>query len=373
MTRRVLILQESLPEYRVPLFREIRRQAAERAISVDIAHGLAIGAAGHRLNTGTLEDAIHVRNRYLRLPGPRQAAVWQGAIRACMSADLVVVEQANRLLLNYVLLAASTLRRPKVAFWGHGKNMQGSSATLAEQAKRRIALRPSWWFAYTDRVASYLVGLGYPARQITVVGNTIDVAALGRVVQRLRMEGLHKSFHRCLFLGGFYRQKRLDLLFDAADTIIQGHPEFELHVAGAGELQQQVEIFAAARPWVTYHGRVEGLARARLLASSTLLLMPGLVGLVALDSFASGVPVVTIADSLHSPEFDYIAPNHNGVVLGAGADAKTFAAAIIDLLADKTRLERLSKGALDSVRHHSIDACAERFVTGLSRALDSPG
>jgi L-malate glycosyltransferase len=373
MTRRVLILQETLPEYRVPLFREIRRQAAERAMSVDVAHGFAIGPAGHRLNTGTLEGSVHVTNRYLRLPGPRQPAVWQGAIRECMSSDLVVVEQANRLLLNYVLLATRTLRGPKVAFWGHGKNMQGSSATLAERAKTHIAMRPSWWFAYTDSVASYLEKVGYPAWRITVVGNTIDVAALGLAVQQLRIEGLEKSSHRCLFLGGLYREKRLDLLFDAADTIIQRDPAFELHLAGTGELQQQVERFAAARSWVTYHGRVEGLTRARLLASSALLLMPGLVGLVVLDSFASGVPVVTLVDSLHSPEFDYIVPDRNGVVLGAGADARTFAAAIIELLADKAKLRRLSEGALDSVRHHSIDACAERFVSGLSRALDTAG
>jgi len=290
-----------------------------------------------------------------------------------MGSDLVVVEQANRLLLNYLLLAAKTLRGPKVAFWGHGKNMQGPSATLTERAKKHIAMRPSWWFAYTDSVAAYLEELGYPARRITVVGNTIDVVALRRAVQQLREEGLEKSFHRCLFLGGLYREKRLDVLFDAADAIIQREPAFELHVAGTGELQRQVELFAAARPWVTYHGRVEGLARARLLASSALLLMPGLVGLVVLDSFASGVPVVTLADSLHSPEFDYIAPNENGVVLGAGADAMTFAAAIIELLADKAKLQRLSDGALDSVQHHSIDDCAERFVTGLSRALDTAG
>lgn len=371
MTARVIILQETLPHYRVALLEQVGDRAAERGIAVEVVHGHAPGERGRRLSTGALQDAVTIHNRYLRAPGSNGTVVWQPALRRCLSADLVVVEQANRLLINYVLLLAQRLRGLKVAFWGHGRNLQASPTSLAERTKGRMARLPSWWFAYTAGVAEHLGSLGFPQDRVTIVGNTIDVIGLRRAVDQHRPR-CGTAPLRCAYVGGFYNHKRLDLLFEASDLIADRLPGFELLIAGSGEQRSEVERFVRDRSWASYLGPVEGDDRARLLASVRLLLIPGLVGLVVLDSFAAGVPLVSTADALHSPEIEYIDEGVNGVLLPS-ADATTYARKVIELLENEPALERLRRGAYRSAEEHGIAQAAERFVGGIESALEMAG
>lgn len=370
MKRQVVILQETFPRYRVELFAEICRQAVDNDIDVHLVHGRAPGKRGERSGGGSLHGATLVRNRYLPIPGVTTLPVWQSALRSCLHADLVVVEQANRLLINYLLLLAERLRGPRVAFWGHGRNLQASPSSIAERFKSRVAIMPSWWFAYTPKVALLLKERGVPAARITVVGNTIDVVARAHDVERSKAGGEVVSPLKCAYLGGLYSLKRLDLLFEAADLIAERLTGFELHIAGSGEQSSDVEHFAERRPWAHYLGPVDGEARAILLASARLLLMPGLVGLVLLDSFAAGVPLVTTADALHSPEIEYLENGVNGVMVPAGLGSEGYAAAVVELLQDPDRCSSLSAHARYSAGFHTVESAAGRFVSGLSAALD---
>ncbi len=369
MTARVVILQETMPQYRVALFQHIQRSAAARGITVEVLHGRALGTRGRRLNTGVLPGARAIRNWYIRAPGENGAVVWQPALRRCLKADLVVVEQANRLLINGVLLLAQRVHGPKVAFWGHGRNLQAVEGSLSERFKARVATAPWWWFAYTESVAEHLASCGVHRDRISVVGNTIDVDALRDAVERQRRRGEPRATARCVYLGGLYAHKRLDLLFAAADLIADRVPGFELVIAGEGEQRAEVEKFAQDRPWAFYTGAITGDARAELLASTRLLLVPGLVGLVLLDSFAAGVPVITTADALHSPEIDYLQNGVNGVMVQSGADAAAYADAVVRIIRDESVWHRLSTGAHRSAAHHTIGCAAERFVRGLESAV----
>lgn len=369
MSRRVVILQETLPQYRVAFFTEIRRQAAAHGITVHVLHGRASAMRGARLSTGKLPEALKIENHYLTIPGSKNTLVWQAALGRCLRSDLVVVEQANRLLINYVLLAAQRLRGPRVAFWGHGRNHQAPRLTHTERLKARIATLPWWWFPYTSGVADYLMQQGFPSARMSIVGNTIDVASLREEIAHVRKARSLTPPARCIFIGGLYKEKRLDVLFDAADRIVQAIPEFELCIAGEGELRPAVERFTVSRPWAHYFGNVEGQRRASLLATAQLLLMPGLVGLVVLDSFAAGVPLVTMADSLHSPEIEYLKHGLNGWIAAKGAGPEEYAIDVIRLLQDKASRDKLSSGASSSADRHTLEDAAARFTDGLRAAL----
>lgn len=369
MTQRVVILQETMPEYRVKLFERIINAASEHDIAVEVVYGHALGARGRRIGGGSFPAARVVRNRYLRVPGTSSPAVWQPAIRRCLRADLVVVEQANRLLINYVLLAAQRSRGPKVAFWGHGRNLQASSTTRAERIKARVALAPSWWFAYTDGVAEHLANLGVARDHTTVVGNAVDVVGLREAVELQRSLTPATSRSTCVYLGGLYEHKRLDLLFEASDLLAARVPGFNLRIAGEGEMRPDVEAFVATRPWAEYLGKVSGDDHARLLASARLLLIPGLVGLVILDSFAAGVPLVTTADALHSPEIEYLQNGVNGVISGASLGPEGYAVTVASLLNDPPALVALSEGAQRSAGRHTVEGAAMRFTAGLVSAV----
>ncbi len=372
MIGRVVILQETLPHYRVPLMAAIIDAASQRGIKVLLLHGSAPGARGSRMNSGALDAATLIDNKYFTIPGGNGVAVWQAALSRCLAADLIVVEQANRLLLNYVLLALRRGGGPAVAFWGHGRNYQSRKPSgFLERLKAALAKSPDWWFAYTRGVAEYLVQLGYPERRVTIVENTIDVVGLRSSVAQAQTTVQPTEARRCLFLGGLYEDKRLNVLFSAADLVILTLPTFELHIAGGGELERQVRAYAAERSWVHYHGQVSGQDRAALLATSELLLIPGLVGLVVLDSFAAGVPLVTMADAPHSPEIAYLTDQIDGTVLPEGASPTDYAACVVRLLMDGVAREKLRLGALRAADRHSVEGAAARFVDGLESALTS--
>jgi hypothetical protein len=60
-----------------------------------------------------------VHNRHFRLEKVHEA-VWQPVLSATRKADLVIVDQASRLLVNYVLLARQRFGGPSIALWGMG-------------------------------------------------------------------------------------------------------------------------------------------------------------------------------------------------------------------------------------------------------------
>src|SRR5689334_9127865 len=112
---RVLVVQRQLPAYRLPFFSLLRERLA--ALGIDLS--LVVGPAKSvRRDQGDLDWAVRSGNRVASVKG--REVVWQPVLRAAHAADLVIVEQANRLLANYVLLALGA----RVAFWGHGANLQ---------------------------------------------------------------------------------------------------------------------------------------------------------------------------------------------------------------------------------------------------------
>src|SRR5262249_49851114 len=152
-----------------------------------------------------------------------------------------------------------------------------------------------------------------------------------------------------------YPEKRLGFLLEAAALVAEHVPDFQLVVAGDGPERELAVAAALEHRWVTYLGRVDGVeARAALLRDADLLPVPDAVGLVVVDGFAAGVPLVTTASCLHGPEFEYLEPEANGVVVDGGPEA--YAAEIVSLLRDPERRARLRAGCVEASRRYTLAA-----------------
>jgi glycosyltransferase involved in cell wall biosynthesis len=359
VTRRVVIVQELLPQYRVPFFEGLRSALAEQDIELCLVHGHASGARAQRKDEASIPWATVVRNRRLTIRG-RDVAVWQPALGAIRQADLVIIEHANRFLLNYLLL----LRRPtRLAFWGHGGNLQTSRASGSrERFKRWTARRADWWFAYTEGSAQRVEAAGFPLHRITVVNNSTDTSIFDGVEQP-RIKG------RTIFVGGLDGTKRLGFLLEAAEAAHTKCPSFSLVVVGDGP-QRTLMVDAAAKfSWFDYLGPQFGADKAAALKSAGLLLMPGLVGLAAIDSLAAGTPMLTVDSPTHSPEFEYLDDDRNAVILPEGTTAAAYGAAAAALSSDSLRLEKLRDGCRLSASEFSLNAMIRRFREGVQRAI----
>jgi L-malate glycosyltransferase len=362
----VLIVQEILTAYRVPFYERLRERLDAAGVGLVLAHGFPAGARASRGDQGALPWAVTTDNRHLTVLPGRTPLVWQPLPRSLVRrADVVVVEQANRQLVNYLLLVRAALRhRPRVVFWGHGGNLQvhGLLGRLGERIKRSVSRRAHWWLAYTEGSADRVAALGFPRDRVTVVQNAVEVAVPTTPVDRVPGQ--------CVYVGSLYSHKRIAFLLEAARRTAALRDDFCLVVIGDGEDRPMLEEAAAREPWLDVRGPMFGDETSQVLAASTLLLMPGLVGLAVVDSFATGCPMVTVDLSLHSPEFEYLENGVNGVVLPAGTTSAQYGEQVARLLGDEAALERLRDGCAVAAATYTVDAMFEHVAEGLLAALE---
>jgi glycosyltransferase involved in cell wall biosynthesis len=371
LRRRVTIVQETLPGYRIALFDRLRGRLRAEGVELRLLHGRANRPRERRLQAETLEWATSVHNVNLRLPGVKASLLYQRGVLSSLGSDLVIVEQANRMLGNYLLLAAARVRgRPLVAYWGHGRNHQADGRSRRERFKRRMLGKSDWWFTYTAGVERYLSAQGYPPSRVTVVQNALDTAGWADFLSAERAATAPSGFD-CLFLGGLHEHKRLEFLFEAADVIARLEPRFRLRVAGDGELRDFVVRKARSRAYVQYLGPLAGEDKLRVLAASSFILMPGMVGLVALDSIAAGVPIVTTRGPWHSPEFEYLELAEVAVILPQDADATSYATTVVELLRSPERRRDLVSAAGPLAERLTLDEMVERFAAGIIECLST--
>ena len=376
---RACIVHRFVHHYRVPFYEGLADELAARGIALTLVQGRATDDEARRADDVAMPWAVQIPFRTI---GPkRRPLYWQAGLAPVRGASLVIVAQETRLLLNYVLLARQALGHEPVAFWGHGVNYQTSSASSAAEAvKRRLSTRVHWWFAYTAEVALIVRSMGYPPERITDVRNSIDTRAVRAQLADVTPDetrgllddaGLAGT-NLAVYSGGLYSHKRIDLLLAAAEQVRAAVPDFELVVIGGGPLDGAVRDAAARHPWIHAAGPQFGRDAVRWFGPARLLLMPGLVGLVVLDAFATATPMVTIADSEHSPEFSYLSDGVNSVVLPAGSDAQAYAAEVARLLHDPDTVERLADGCRVAQGDYSIEEMVTRFADGIEQAMGAP-
>jgi glycosyltransferase involved in cell wall biosynthesis len=308
--------------------------------------------------------------------------VWQPAWKYIKDADLIIVVQESKLLLNYFLLLLNFLGLKRMALWGHGKSFQPHRVTsLGERLKGFMTRHVSWWFAYTEESARAVADTGFPQEKITVVHNSIDTRGMAKLAQSLTQKDLNrareaiglKGFSNAIFAGGMYPDKRLEFLLQACEGIKRAVDDFEMIFIGAGPSAPVVRKEADRKPWIHYLGPRFGIELILYLTLSRVMLMPGLVGLSILDSFAIETPLVTTDVNYHSPEISYLRDGFNGIVVQDPESIEAYSAAVIRLLTEDDELERLRAGCRSSREMYTLEAMVENFRTGILRALDDNG
>lgn len=375
--RKVAVVQYRLLHYRVELFEELRAACAAADIELRLIHGDATPSEAVRNDTADLAWAATIHNRHWRVGG--RDLLWQPFSRIVKQTDLVVLMQESRLLSNYPWLFGWGPRNTRVAYWGHGRNFQSNAPTgLRERWKGRLLTSVDWWFAYTDISADIVRLAGFPQERITVLNNAIDnrgfEAELASIsdseVAALRASiGAAEGAVVGLYCGSLYPDKRLDLMIGACERVVAAHPDFRLVIVGDGPSRGELQPIMD-KPWFHWAGSQRGKEKAAWFRASQLFLNPGLVGLHVLDSFVSGVPMVTTNDAKHSPEVAYLQNGVNGIVSEGSVDA--YAAAIHQLIVDPAFRTSLARQARTSAANYTLESMVENFVAGMDACLRMP-
>jgi len=375
---KVVIIQRVLAQYRRPFYELLRNRLAGADIELVLIHCSPSESEALKRDGVEIEWTHHVKDRCIKI-GPYEL-YWQPCLKHIRGADLVIVEQASKLILNYVLVASQMIGLKKVCFWGHGKNFQEHNASaVGEGIKSFMSRCAHWWFAYNDLSAGVVRSLGYPENRITSVQNAIDtrllVAAQQKVtqarLQHIKAKSGINGNNVCIYTGGMYPEKRLDFLLEACVQIKKDVPDFEMIFIGAGPEDSKVKEGAEKYEWVHYVGPKFDEEKVPYFMLSKLFLMPGLVGLSILDAFALETPMVTTDIPYHSPEIDYLIDGVNGVIVRESNDPSVYAAQVSNLLRNDGAREKLIAGCRAAREKYTIEEMVERFAGGIIRALGS--
>lgn len=361
-----------MKEYRVPFFCLLEKELSEQNVELIVAYGRP------DVTTSADDDVS------LPCSSGRPVREWKlfgklsllNAFKEIRSADLVVVEHANKNLINYLLYFFSLARLKRVANWSHGYNRQAKGNSFGERFKRLTLHWSDWWFAYTKGGKSYLVEQGYPTNQITVVQNSIDTSSLKRQMDSFtdqdlfnlrRQMGWSEDSKVAVYCGSLYPAKRIDLLLAACLFVNANLTDFRLLIVGGGKEAETIKRFSAENPWCVYIGPKFGAEKAQYLKLADVFLNPGVVGLSILDAFCAGLPFITCEIDGHGPEIEYLEDGVNGYF--TKADAQSFSMRVLRLLKDPEENLRLRVGALNSASRFSIDSMVKNFSSGIKAAL----
>ena len=373
--KKVVILQHRLLHYRVSLFEQLHTQCLTRGIDLHLVHGQPTRRELPRNDAGTLPWADVVKNRFWEI-GVRDW-LWQPLPKNLHDADLIVMMQESRILSNYPLLLSRFWSNHKIAYWGHGINLQSDAPTgLLEQWKKLFIKKVDWWFAYTQMTVDILIKSSYPTNQITCLNNAIDTvgfkADLAQVsdadlAAERNILGIAANAPVGIFCGSLYPDKKLAFLIAAIDFIHQQSPEFHCLVLGDGPSMPYMHEAAASRPWLHLLGVTKGTKKALYFRMADFMLNPGLVGLHIVDAFCAGLVMATTSGAKHSPEIAYLEAGVNGIMSADNVDE--YAQAILSLIADRTLFNGYKNAALASADIYTLDNMVDQFVDGLSRCL----
>lgn len=370
----VTIVQRILPHYRIPFFRKLAEELLKSRIELQLIYGQESRSAVPVSVPINDSWAYRIRNIYLHLP--KVELVWQPCLSRLSGSDLIVVEQSNRLLINYLLLAKLINRQGRLAYWGHGRNMQARQPDRwREKIKRKFADKVDWWFAYTKMSTDIIIAAGFDAAKMTTVENTIDTQVFADHLANITLEQLKnikatlqiKSENICLYCGGMYPEKEIDFLISACIRIREIIPDFHMIVVGSGPDQYKVEQAARSYPWLCYVGAKYGKELAPYFSLAKAFLLPGLVGLAIIDSFVAQVPLVTTNITTHSPEIAFLKNNNNGIITAFALE--DYVNAVCELLRSDAYLRTLQAGCAHSAQRYTLTRMVNNFADGVRRCL----
>lgn len=374
--KKISIIDRYIPQYRLRFYELLRTHLELENIQLNLIYGSPGIYDALKKDDVQLKWGIPIQNKTICLMG--KELYWQPVFKHIRNSDLVIIDHASRLLVNYILVLENIIAIRKVAFWGHGKNFQqDSSNPLSELIKQRLTTKVTWWFVYNGLSERIVKRQGFPEDRITNVQNAIDTRQLHEEyckiipseVEKKKTELGISGNHIGLFVGAMYPEKRLGFLLETCRFIKQNIPDFEMLFIGSGIDVDLVKSAAETDHWIHYLPPKFRKELIPYFAISTIFLMPGAVGLAVLDCFAMTTPLVTTDNSNHGPEIDYLVNGVNGIMVKDNGNPKIYADEIINILNNDEMRENLKRGCEESCKKYTIEEMVNRFVDGVKAAI----
>ncbi|OZF51289.1 hypothetical protein CH291_06910 [Rhodococcus sp. 14-1411-2a] len=364
-----------MPQYRLAFFQRLSEKLESSDIDLTVYYGETPPEWKKRNDSRTPDGMFCLPTKFTRFGGRLVSRKDVSDLRSAGPFDLLILEQAIRNVETYQIVLNQRRYCKDIAMWGHGRTYTKKKTNLEERLKQALTRKSSWFFGYTDAGVQEVERNGFPSSSTTVVQNTIDADSLRRDLSSVTAEEIaeFESLHSlggttAVYVGGLDSAKKIPFLLDSARIIRDMVPDFTLLVIGSGDLAGMVEKVSSNSHHVVYLGPLFGKDKALALRSASIMLNPGRVGLVAVDSLCSGLPIVTTDWEFHAPEFEYLTDGSTCLV--SSSDVEVYAHQTVSLFNNPQRLRLIQQNCMAQSAQFSTDDMVARFATGIECALE---
>lgn len=247
--------------------------------------------------------------------------------------------------------------RPKFILWGH----RYGTNRIACAVRNQLMQRADRLLMYGDEEVDRMVANGVDPAKIVIAWNTIQVPN-----HRDHSEAQKGSL---LYVGRLQERKRVDLVIQTF-SMLQGRldDEVTLDIVGGGEVGKELKRLAGKLDIshkVNFHGRIDEPERlAKIFSRAYAYVSPGPVGLGVLHSLAYGVPVITLRDVRHGPEYHNLAHDENALIC---EDESVIEDAMLNICTNKALAKRLGNNAY---QYYVRERPLSRMLEGFRKAIE---
>ena len=375
---KVIILKRYERKFRIQLYEWIRFYLNKENIDFEVVYGEPSNEEKVNIKDYIKDNLIgtKIHNKYYKIF--KSFVCYQPYFFKLLKYDIVIVQQGNKELINYLLLIIRFfLKKPILVFWGHGKNFQGNSNSLKEKFKKWYSGHVDYWFAYNSLTKEILIKNGFDNSKIFVLNNTIDTQSEIEMYERLILFDKQKIKDQfCItdrdkvgiFCGSIYKGKKIEFLLESLLIVKSEVVNFKFFLIGSGEYDYLVINFAKIHSdWFFYLGNQFLEDKIKYFSISDFQILPGAVGLNIIDSFAFKCPLITTDIDNHGPEIVYLLNNINGIIVNH--EIQLYSKAIINLINDPVKLDKMKLECESSRKEYSIENMTKRFVDGIKHIV----
>lgn len=223
---------------------------------------------------------------------------------------------------NWIIAIKLRLFHPKkrLYFWSHG--WYGKEGHFTAIVKKIFFKLSHGVFLYGHYARELMIKEGFDPNKLFVIHNSLDHAAQITLRGKITPSNIFSSHFGndnpiIIFIGRLTKVKRLDMLIDAAKSLMDSKAKINLVFVGDGSEREYLEKLVKDHGiedcvWF-YGGCYDESTNAELIYNADLCVAPGNVGLTAMHAMVFGTPVISHNDfKWQMPEFEAIIPGKTG-------------------------------------------------------------
>jgi len=270
-------------------------------------------------------------------------------------------------------LLYARLRGARYVVWTEGTTHSERHITWGQKLTRRMIIpRAQAYLATSLAACENLARLGAAPERIVEAPQCHDVTWLANEADRLRPAASPRPL-TILYVGFLNERKGVRQLLEAFEHIHRALPEARLTLAGRGTLHRELADHAwrmGARREVEFLDFVEPTRVPEVLAAADVFVLPSLedtFGVVVVEAWASGLPVVC---SRFAGAASYIRGPQDGLIVDPTQPSE-MAKTIVDLLRQPEVRRRMAVRGKEIARQFDAPVVADRFRRARALALST--